>query len=283
MKYLFLTCSVIPLIFLGACASDKKPNEEIPAKELYKQAESALQEKQYNKASDLFEEVERLYPYSPYATESQLKAAYSQYENNEYEEAILSLDRFIELHPGHSQIDYAYYLKALCYYEQIADIHRDQSVTRNALDSFNALIRRFPASKYTQDATLKRDLTLDHLAGKEMEIGRYYLKQNQVNAAINRFLIVVRNFQTTSHVPEALHRLVEAYLTLGLKGEATKVAAVLGHNYPGSEWYEASYKLLDPKERENLIKDRSLLDKSVDLLLKRDDVPQEAETEEIEE
>jgi outer membrane protein assembly factor BamD len=283
MKYLFLTCSVVPLLFLGACASDKKTNEEIPAKELYQQAESALQEKQYNKASNLFEEVERLYPYSPYATESQLKAAYSQYENNDYEEALLSLDRFIELHPGHSQIDYAYYLKALCYYEQISDIHRDQSITRNALDSFNALIRRFPASKYTQDATLKRDLTLDHLAGKEMEIGRYYLNQNQINAAINRFLIVVRNFQTTSHVPEALHRLVEAYLTLGLKGEATKVAAVLGHNYPGSEWYEASYKLLDPAERENLIKDRSFLDKSVDMLLKRDDVPQDTGTAEIEE
>jgi outer membrane protein assembly factor BamD len=283
MKYLLLTCSVVPLLFLGACASDKKTNEEVPTKELYQQAESALQEKQYNKASDLFEEVERLYPYSPYATESQLKAAYSQYENNDYEEAILSLDRFIELHPGHSQIDYAYYLKALCYYEQIADIHRDQSVTRNALDSFNALIRRFPASKYTQDATLKRDLTLDHLAGKEMEIGRYYLKQNQVNAAINRFLIVVRNFQTTSHVPEALHRLVEAYLTLGLKGEATKVAAVLGHNYPGSEWYEASYKLLDPAERESLINDRSFLDKSVDMLLKRGDAPQDTGTTEIEE
>lgn len=267
MKNALRTLSFIALFFLCSCASDKKLDEEIPAKDLYKQAESALQDKKFNKASELFEEVERLYPYSPYATESQLKAAYAQYEEGNYDEAVLSLDRFIELHPGHSQVDYAYYLQALCYYEQISDIHRDQSVTKNALDAFNVLIRRFPESKYAQDAELKRDLTLDHLAGKEMEIGRYYLHQNQVNAAINRFLIVVRNFQTTSHVPEALHRLVEAYLTLGLKDEATRIAAVLGHNYPGSKWYAASYKLLDAKERDNLIKNRSLLDKSIDALL----------------
>jgi len=165
-------------------------------------------------------------------------AAYSYYENKSYNEAIISLDRFIQLHPGNDNIDYAYYLRALSFYEQIVDVRRDQMMTDEALQSFNTLITRFPDSKYSRDASLKRDLTMDHLAGKEMEVGRYYLNRGHVNAALNRFLVVVEDYQTTTHTAEALHRLVEGYLTLGLKQEATRVAAVLGHNYPGSEGYE---------------------------------------------
>ena len=156
----------------------------------------------------------------------------------------------------------------MSYYQQISDVSRDQEITKQALQSLNALVRRFPNSQYARDAKLKRDLTLDHLAGKEMEVGRYYLNRNEVNAAINRFRVVVTNFQTTTHVPEALHRLVESYLTLGLRDEARQVAAVLGHNYPGSKWYEDSYKILDEESRQKILEDRSFIDKTVDTLFK---------------
>ena len=182
----------------------------------------------------------------------------------------MALDRFIELHPGNEDIDYAYYLKSLAFYEQISDVALDQAMTELSLQSFDTLITRFPNSEFTRDAKLKRDLTLDHLAGKEMEIGRYYLNRNQMNAAINRFRNVVSDYQTTTHVPEALHRLVEAYLTLGLENEATRVAAVLGHNYPGSDWYEDSYEILKPESRQKLMEDRSFMDRTIDSLFKAD-------------
>ena len=258
------------LLILSACASNKELNPtEATADEIYAEATKALEDGRNAEAADLFAEVERQYPYSQLATQAQLKSAFALYEEEKYDEAILALDRFIELHPGNQDVDYAYYLRALCYYEQIADVSRDQSLTKDSLDALNILIKRFPESKYTRDATLKRDLALDHLAGKEMEIGRYYLQKNQINAAVNRFLVVVRNFQTTTHVPEALHRLVESYMTLGLEQEAYKIAAVLGHNYPGSEWYEASYKLLDPEARQRLIADQGWFDKTIDSLLTR--------------
>jgi len=179
-------------------------------------------------------------------------------------------DRFVQLHPGNEDIDYAFYLKSLSYYEQISDVARDQMMTELAMESLNALIARFPDSRYTRDATLKRDLTLDHLAGKEMEIGRYYLTRGHVNAALNRFRQVIEDYQTTTHVPEALHRLVEGYLSLGLKTDATRIAAVLVPNYPGSNWYEDSYNILDPELREQLMDDRSILNKTVDSLLRAD-------------
>jgi outer membrane protein assembly factor BamD len=179
-----------------------------------------------------------------------MMAAYSYYKRGSYDEAILALDRFMELHPGNQNSDYALYLRALCFYEQITDVARDQEMTALALESLNTLINRYPDSKYARDAILKRDLTLDHLAGKEMEIGRYYLKRGETNAAMNRFLAVVKTYQTTTHVPEALHRLVEIYMTLGLAGRGQRVwHAVLGHNYPGSPWYEDSFKLLTPELR----------------------------------
>lgn len=265
--YIFLLSC---FLLLSACASDGELNPtEATADEIYAEAAEALENGENERAAELFGEVERQYPYSVLATQAQLQAAFALYETGKYDEAILALDRFIDLHPGNRDIDYAYYIRALSYYEQIADVRRDQSLTKNSLDAFNTLINRFPESKYTRDATLKRDLALDHLAGKEMEIGRYYLQQKQVNAAINRFLVVVRNFQTTTHVPEALHRLVESYLTLGLTEEAYKIAAVLGHNYPGSEWYEASYNLLDPETRERILSERNWFDRTIDSLLTR--------------
>lgn len=241
-----------------------------PVEDLYNQAADALDAEEYRKATGLFEEVERQYPYSKWATKAQLMAAYAAYQDDSYDEAILAIDRFVELHPGNEDIDYAYYLKALAYYEQISNVARDQEMTEQSLKAFDTLITRFPDSEYTRDSKLKRDLALDHLAGKEMEIGRYYLNRNQMNAAINRFRTVVKDYQTTTHTPEALHRLVEAYLTLGLRAEATRVAAVLGHNYPGSKWYEDSYKILDLEQRQQLLEDRSFLDKTVDSLFKPD-------------
>ena len=175
-------------------------------------------------------------------------SAYVSYLANRYDDAVLSLDRFIQLHPTNRDVAYAMYLKGLSYYEQISDVSRDQKVTELSLNSFKELISRFPKSKYARDAQVKIDLAYDHLAGKEMEIGRYYHQQRQYLAAINRFRKVVESYQTTTHVPEALHRLTEAYLALGVLEEARKTASVLGHNFPGSEWYVDSYEVLENKK-----------------------------------
>jgi outer membrane protein assembly factor BamD len=195
-------------------------------------------------AAKAFDEVERQHPYSTWATKAQLMAAYALYQANKYDEAVLAAQRFTQLHPGNKDAPYAYYLIAICHYEQITDIGRDQRTTQKALDALEEVVRRFPTSEYARDARLKIDLTRDHLAGKEMDVGRFYLKRRQYVAAINRFRSVVEKYQTTSHVPEALHRLTEAYLMLGVTGEAQTAAAVLGHNFPGSDWYMDSYALL---------------------------------------
>ncbi|MGH1455865.1 MAG: outer membrane protein assembly factor BamD [Alphaproteobacteria bacterium] len=261
------------LVSLSACSGNDKKEpavESASVETLYERATTAMNEERYVEATKYFEEVERQHPYSSWATRAQLMAAYSSYLDQRYDEAVLALDRYIQLHPGASDVDYAYYLKSLSFYEQISDVRRDQDMTVEAVKSLNALINRFPDSQYTRDAMLKRDLTFDHLAGKEMEIGRYYLNRGHVNAAINRFRSVVANFQTTSHVAEALHRLVEAYMTIGLKREAMQVAAVLGHNYPGSTWYERSYALLDDTQRQQIIDDRGIVERTIDSLLKPD-------------
>lgn len=266
----FLMLLLIPA--LAACSSNKddKFETEKPVDVLYNQAAVAMDDGQYDTATKYFEEVERQHPYSQWATQAQLMSAYSSYLDQRYDEAIMALDRFIELHPGSKDIDYAYYLKALCYYEQISDVARDQEMTEEALKALETLVRLYPESQYARDATLKRDLTLDHLAGKEMEIGRYYLNRGHVNAAMNRFRTVVKEYQTTTHVAEALHRLVEAYLTLGLKEEATNIAAVLGYNYPGSVWYKRSYELLDDQQRKRLIENRDFVDRTIDSIFKPD-------------
>ena len=270
----FLSLLLVATLFLSACSSDDgNPlnddfEPERPVEELYNEAAAKLDEQDYKRAYQLFNEVERQHPYSQWSTRAQLMAAYAAYEGEDYLESILALDRFIRLHPGHPDIDYAYYLKALNYYEQISDVGRDQEMTEMAKESFVDLLRAYPNSQYARDAKLKLDLVLDHLAGKEMAIGRYYLVRNQYHAAIKRFLNVVRNYQTTTHAPEALHRLVEAYLSLGIREEAVRVAAVLGYNYPGSVWYEDSYKLLDDAAREALLNDRGFFDKTMESLFR---------------
>jgi outer membrane protein assembly factor BamD len=174
-------------------------------------------------------------------------SAYALYQTNKYDEAIISLDRFIQLHPSHRDAPYAYYLKALSYYEQISDVGRDQKMTELAMKMLNEVMVRFPKSNYAQDAKFKIDLTRDHLAGKQMEIGRYYERKGQYLAAINRFKIVTEKYQTTTHVPEALHRLTESYLALGIVDQAKETAAILGHNFPGSEWYVDTYEIIENK------------------------------------
>lgn len=242
-------CVIALVTLLSACSDDPPEYVERQVAEIYNKAVDQLEQDEYEAAAELFDEVERQHPYSVWATKAQLMAGFAHYQNNAYPEAIIALDRFIQLHPGNRDIGYAYYLKSLCYYEQISDVARDQKATENALEMLQEVMRRFPKSNYARDARLKIDLTRDHLAGKEMDIGRYYLERQHYLAAINRFRRVVEEFQTTTHVPEALHRLVEAYTAIGLVDEARKSAAVLGHNYPGSEWYLDSYSLAEGVER----------------------------------
>lgn len=231
---------------LSACAGDEGPQmlAEAPPEKLYSDALEQLDRGNWQQCAGGFDEVERQHPYSVWARRAILMSAYCYYQANKYTEAITAADRFITLHPGNKEAPYAYYLKAVSLYEQIVDVGRDQRRTEQAMAALNELIRRFPQTDYARDARLKLDLTRDHLAGKEMSIGRYYLKRGEFVAAINRFRNVIERYQTTSHVPEALHRLVECYLSLGVKREAQTAAAVLGYNYPGSEWYEDSYNLL---------------------------------------
>lgn len=229
----------------GAGKSKKKfAYVERPVERLYADAARQLERRRYVEAVAGFEEVERQHPYSAWARRAILMKAFAQYQDNEYEDAIETLDGFISLHPGNKDAPYAYYLKAMCYYERISAVGRDQKNTDDAVKALNDVVKRYPNTEYARDARLKLDLTYDHLAGREMYVGRYYQRSNKTLAAINRYKTVVDKYQTTSQVPEALHRLVENYLSLGLVGEAQRTAAVLGHNYPGSEWYEFTYRTL---------------------------------------
>ena len=243
-----MACTVAGFL-LTACSSDEPAYVERPVEEIYNQAMDKLLAGDTQLAALDFDEVERQHPYSVWARKSQLMAAYAHYLNNEYDETILAAQRFLQLHPGNRDAPYAYYLIAISYYEQIADVGREQKITQLALESLREVVDRYPNSEYARDAALKIDLARDHLAGKEMEIGRYYLKRGHFGAAINRFRYVISVYQTTSHVPEALHRLTEAYLSLGVQDEAKNAAAMLGHNYPGSEWYLDSYALLTGEDK----------------------------------
>ncbi len=265
-KQVFLAASLVAS--LAACSSDEKPvYEERPVEELYNSANNALKAGENEDAARLFDEVERQHPYSVWASKAQLMAAFALYSENKYDDAISALDRFIDLHPGNRDTPYAYYLKALCYYEQISDVGRDQKMTRDALTSLRDVVRRFPDSKYARDAQLKVDLANDHLAGKQMTIGRFYLNRKEYLAAINRFRMVIGQYQTTTHVPEALHRLVEAYLALGIIDEAQATASVLGHNFPGERWYQDSYALLTGQDLEPEEKDGSWISEVWDSIL----------------
>jgi len=231
---------------VAGCGGKKKDNYVARDVEtLYNLGYDTMLKQRYREAGAIFDEVERQHPYSVWARRAELMSAYTYYMANKYDESLVALQRFLSLHPGNKDAPYAYYLTALCYYEQISDVRRDQKLTEQALEALTELVRRFPESVYANDARLKIDLARDHLAGKEMEIGRWYQTRREFLAAIIRFRSVVEKYDTTSHVPEALHRLTEAYLELGLRDEARKAAAVLGHNYPGSKWYERSYALLN--------------------------------------
>ncbi|MFT8246276.1 outer membrane protein assembly factor BamD [Roseomonas sp. BN140053] len=229
----------------SSSALTARPNyvEQTP-EALYAAGIEALRAERPAQAVELFDAVEREHPYSTWATSARLMSAYAEYSRNRYTEALGGLDRFIQLHPAHRDIAYAYYLRGLCYYEQINDAERDQSGTATAVTALQDVVNRFPNTTYARDARLKIDLARDHLAGAEMTVGRFYQARRLYAAAIGRFRVVVDNYQTTNHVPEALHRLTEIYLAMGLPDEARKTASVLGHNYPGSPWYQDSYALL---------------------------------------
>jgi outer membrane protein assembly factor BamD len=249
-----LALAVLPVLALSMAGCAKRGGvKDMPyvARDvgtLYSTAKEKLDRHQYKLAAALFDEVERQHPYSVWARRAQLMGAFSYYLNRDYTESIASAQRFLSVHPGNRDAPYAYYLIGLCYYEQIQDVTRDQKITTQALDSLGELTRRYPNSKYASDARLKIDLVRDHLAGKEMEIGRYYQTRGNWLAATIRFRAVVDQYQTTTHVPEALMRLTESYLALGVPEEAQKAAAVLGANYPGTDWYEHAYKLIQKNQ-----------------------------------
>lgn len=243
---LFVALPLAALLALSAC-SRPDPLEraaEMPPQELYATAERLLDEERHAEAARAFEEVERQHPYSEYATRAQLMAAVAHYRAADYDAAIAAAQRFVELHPGHPDVPYALYLIGESWYEQLESVERDQTAAEKALEAFRDLVRRHPDSDWAKDARLKIDLVLDHLAGREMEVGRFYQRRGQWLAAANRFRRVVEDYQTTVHVPEALYRLVECYLALGLPEEAKRAAAVLGHNHPDSEWYRRAYALV---------------------------------------
>ncbi len=234
-------------IMLGACAGTFEPAQqyvERPVNVIYNNAYAELMRGNYIRAAQEFDEVERQHPYSVWARRAMIMAAYTYYIQNSYDSAIATAQRFLALYPGNKQAPYAYYLIAMCQYERISDIQRDQRTTELTQAAILDVVRRYPDSDYARDLWLKLDLVTDNLAGKEMDVGRFYLQQGEYGAAASRFALVIRNFSTSAHVPEALHRLTEVYLSLGIKQDAQVAAAVLGYNYPNSVWYRDSYRIL---------------------------------------
>ncbi|MGB0959567.1 MAG: outer membrane protein assembly factor BamD [Halocynthiibacter sp.] len=246
-----LLCSTMLVSSCGILRGSKgdveaeKPLESFTAEELYKKAEYDLDTKRRKEeAARIFGEVERLYPYSVWAKRALIMQAFAYHKAKDYENSRGSAQRFLDLYPADEDAAYAQYLLAISYYDQIDEVGRDQGLTFQALQALRTVIERYPDSEYARSAILKFDLAFDHLAAKEMEIGRYYLKRGNFTAAINRFRVVVEDFQTTSHTAEALHRLVESYLSLGIASEAQTAAAILGHNFRSTGFYEDSFKLL---------------------------------------
>ena len=247
--------AVAPALALSACATGGKTKGDTAyvardVSSLYGAAQRAMNTGDYDTAAGLFDEVERQHPYSEWARRAQLMSAFNYYLAKKYTDAVSSASRFVAIHPGNADAPYAQYLIGMSYYQQIADVTRDQSITQQASDAFGELIRRYPDTRYAADARLKLDLIKDHLAGKEMEIGRFYQREGQWLAATYRFRTVVDQYQSTSHTPEALERLVECYLALGMPQEAQKSAAVLGRNYPESYWYKQSLRLLGRENKQ---------------------------------
>ncbi len=245
-----LILAALAVLPLAGCAtkSKSKADASYVARDvdtLYNLAKDRLDRRQYKLAAALFDEVERQHPYSPWARRAQLMSAFSYYLARDYAESIGSAQRFLAIHPGNRDAPYAYYLIAISYYERIEDVTRDQKITQQALDSLEELVRRYPDTRYAADARVKLDLVRDHLAGKEMEIGRFYQRRGEWLASVIRFRKVVDDYGTTTHSPEALLRLTESYLALGVRDEAKRAAATLGHNYPGSKWYARAFELMN--------------------------------------
>jgi len=248
---LLLACA-IALPLAGCAHGGAKPDTAYVARDvssLYGAAQRAMQQGQYEQAAKLFDEVERQHPYSSWARHAQIMSAFNYYLAEKYNDSISSAQRFLTIHPGSEEAPYAQYLVAMSYYQQIADVTLDQTTTQSASEALNEVIRRYPESRYAADARLKLDLINDHLAGKEMEVGRFYQRSGQWLAATYRFRNVVDQYQTSSHAPEALERLVESYLALGIPAEAWKASAVLGKNYPETYWYRQSLRLLREEQQ----------------------------------
>jgi outer membrane protein assembly factor BamD len=247
-KSLVLVLSAFVLAACGATADIDDTYVERPVEEIYNSAFEELERRNYITASREFDEVERQHPYSLWARRALVMSAYTYYVQNKYDEAIATARRFLALYPGNSQAAYAYYLIAMCQYERISDVKRDQRITELARYSLLELMNRFPDSDYAKDAALKLDLAVGNLAGKEMDVGRYYLNRGDYAAAIKRFRNVVMNYSRSMHIEEALHRLTESYLSLGVTREAQNAAAVLGYNFPDSPWYRDSYRILRQRD-----------------------------------
>ncbi|MFV0335295.1 MAG: outer membrane protein assembly factor BamD [Tropicimonas sp.] len=228
----------------GVSASRGVPLETFTAEQIYKRAEYDLENGDPDDAAELFGEIERLYPYSEWAKRALIMQAFAYHQDHDFENSRASAQRYIDFYPADEDAAYAQYLLALSYYDQIDEVGRDQGLTYQALQALREVIENYPDSEYARSAILKFDLAFDHLAAKEMEIGRFYLRREHHTAAINRFRVVVEEFQTTSHTAEALHRLVEAYLSLGLQDEAQTAGAILAYNFQSTVWYQDTYKLL---------------------------------------
>lgn len=244
-----IVLALIAALALTGCSvlRKKKPTlayREAPVEALYNAGAVRLDHHEWSEAANYFKEVERQHPYSEWSRRAILMEAYAHYESNAYADAISDADRFIALYPGNAATPYAYYIKAICYFEQIVDVGRDQAATGQATVALGEVIKRYPGTEYARDAQFKLDMTHDQLAGKEMAIGRFYERAGDPVAAIGRFKTVIDYYQTTSHTPEALYRLIECYLTIGLAKEAVRDGATLGYNYPGDAWYKDAYQLL---------------------------------------
>jgi outer membrane protein assembly factor BamD len=238
---------------------DKVDIEKLPPAQIFQKGEIELDRNRNEKAAGLFGEIERLYPYSEWAKRGLIMQAFAFHKDKKYDESRAAASRFVDFYPADEDVAYAHYLFGLSYYDQIDDVGRDQGVTRKALQAFRVLFEQYPESEYAEPAKLKFDLAFDHLASKEMEVGRYYLKDGHFSSAINRFRLVVEDFQATSHTAEALYRLVEAYLSLGLFDEAQTAGAILGQNYEATDWYKNSYSLLESQGLSPTVKGNSWL------------------------
>jgi outer membrane protein assembly factor BamD len=243
----FLLAPVLALAVAGCFGRGEKSEAEVqvaPPDLLYNEALAHLQAGDAGKAAEKFEEIDQQHPYSEYARRSTLMAAFVHFRRGEYQDAVNDAQRYVTLFPASPDAAYAQYIVGESYFRQIPDVTRDQDLSRKAMDAMGEVVRKYPESEYAADARRKIDVARDQIAGKEMQIGRYYMERREYLAGVNRFKTVVEEYQTTRHVEEALHRLTEAYLRLGIVPEAQTAAAVLGHNFPDSEWYQDSYRIL---------------------------------------